>query len=267
MKEYTKVLSIAGSDSGGGAGIQADLKTISACGGYGMTAITAITAQNTVGVQAIREIPASMIKEQIRSVIEDIGVDAIKIGMLYSSEVIQAVTEALAPLSQTRIILDPVMVSNSGNRLLQPEAIQTLSELLIPKASLITPNLPEAETLLEIEIDPSGMPMAAEKLAKISGTSVLLKGGHLDRDELVDLFYDIKEERLHYFTSKHISTKNTHGTGCSLSSAIATYYAKGVSLSDAVSDGITYIKKAIEAGRSYHIGQGSGPVHHFYDWW
>ncbi len=267
MKAYTKVLSIAGSDSGGGAGIQADIKTISACGGYGMTAITAITAQNTMGVQAIQGMPVSLVKEQINSVVEDIGVDAIKIGMLHSSEIIEAVAEAIQLLDHTKIILDPVMMATSGNRLLHVEAVEALKKLLIPQADLVTPNLPEAEVLLGVKIEAEDMSMATKKLAERMGTSVLVKGGHLPGDKLTDVFYDARQKQLHSFTGNHIATKNTHGTGCSLSSAIATYYGKGTTLLDAVSNGIRFVKKAIEAGKTYQTGNGHGPVHHFHDWW
>ena len=266
-KEYVSVLTIAGSDSSGGAGIQADLKTISACGGYGMSAITAITAQNTVGVQAIEGLSPAIVKAQIRSIIDDIGVDAIKIGMLHTPGITRAVADMLVELPQVKLILDPVMVATSGDRLLQEEAINALIELLIPKAHLITPNVPEAEILYGKSISAGEMETAAGELAKIHGVSFLLKGGHIAGSELVDLFYNAEQEKIYRFASERIETKNTHGTGCSLSSAIATYYAKGVSLTEAVSQGVDFIKKAIQAGKAYEIGKGSGPVHHFHAWW
>ncbi|TRX60661.1 bifunctional hydroxymethylpyrimidine kinase/phosphomethylpyrimidine kinase [Fulvivirga sp. M361] len=267
MKTHKRILTIAGSDSGGGAGIQADLKTISACGGYGMTAITAITAQNTIGVQAIQALPVSIVKSQIESVMNDIGVDAIKIGMLHSPEIIMAVAEMIEQSGPVKLVLDPVMVATSGDRLLKQEAIQALREHLIPKADLITPNLPEAEVLLDKTIHPGEITSMASELGRISRTSVLLKGGHLPGSNLVDVFYDIKQDMTCSFRRKRINTKNTHGTGCSLSSAITTYYAKGTPLLEAVTNGLDFIEKAIEAGSAYQIGKGSGPVHHFHAWW
>ncbi len=267
LKKHVRVLTIAGSDSGGGAGIQADLKTISACGGYGMTAITAVTAQNTVGVQAVEGLSPTMVKAQIRSVVDDIGVDAVKVGMLHSPAIIGAVAEMLVELPRVKLVLDPVMVATSGDRLLPEKAVKALVELLIPIAHLVTPNLPEAEILLGKAIPFDKMEWAAQQLAGMLGTSILLKGGHLTGHELVDFFYDAKNEKTYRFSGRRNETKNTHGTGCSLSSAIATYYAKGTTLPEAVSHGITFTREAIEAGQSYQTGKGNGPVHHFYAWW
>ena len=267
MQQYYKILTIAGSDSGGGAGIQADLKTIAACGGYGMSAITAITAQNTVGVQAIEGLSISIIKDQIRSVVQDIGTDAIKIGMLHSQEVIESVVEMIEELHLSKIILDPVMVATSGDQLLQKEAVHSLKTKLIPKADLVTPNIPEAEVLLDIRVDADNIEEVSKILAQEAQTSILLKGGHLNGKDLIDVLYDFNSDQFNTYKSKFINTANTHGTGCSLSSAIATFYGKGLSLREATEEGINFVKSAIEAGKNYKTGNGTGPIHHFYKYW
>ncbi|MFN2354146.1 MAG: bifunctional hydroxymethylpyrimidine kinase/phosphomethylpyrimidine kinase [Desulfopila sp.] len=265
MKRYTKALTIAGSDSGGGAGIQADLKTFAACGCYGMSAITAITAQNTCGVTDIHAIPPATIASQIRAVLEDIGADAIKIGMLHSSEVITAVAAILKEFSCDQIVVDPVMVATSGARLIEEEAISTLRHTLLPLASLITPNIPEAEILTGNTIScRSDMSTAARQLAHEYGTSVLLKGGHLKGATVVDIYLNNEHSKEREFSNATIVTKNSHGTGCTLSSAITAFRARGASYGQAIDSAETYLHHAIAAGAAYSIGKGHGPVDHFH---
>lgn len=262
MKHYTTVLTIAGSDSGGGAGIQADIKTISALGCYATTAITAITVQNTVGVEAVHPVPVDFVKGQIEAVLSDIGADAVKIGMLQSAEIVRAVAEMLRKYKVGNVVLDPVMVSTSGHRLIEEEAIDTLRRELIPLARVITPNIPEAEILLggeEIRSQAS-LPEMAQRLSASYGVSVLLKAGHLSEDELTDIFYDKETDKLLQLTSKRIRTRNTHGTGCTMSSALAASLAKGETLQQAASSAKTFISNAIIAGADYEIGHGHGPV-------
>ena len=268
LKNYTKVLTIAGSDSGGGAGIQADLKTFSACGCYGMSAITAITAQNTCGVSDIHGIPVNTISSQIHAVLEDIGTDAIKIGMLHSQEVILTVTDVLRKFQCRNIILDPVMVATSGDPLIKEDAIALLKNELFPLAKLITPNIPEAEMLTGRKItDNDAMIEAAKHLSRDFSTSVLVKGGHLASEKLVDVLWDYEGQEVEFYENKRLATKNSHGTGCTLSSAIAAFSAKGMALKDAVLHAEKYLHSAIKAGSQYIIGKGHGPVHHFYNSW
>lgn len=270
MKSYRKVLSIAGSDSGGGAGIQADIKTISACGCYAATAVTAITVQNTLGVSAVHPVPVETIAGQIDAVLGDIGADAVKIGMLHSSEVVRCVREALIRNNACNIVLDPVMVSTSGHRLIEEEAIASLINELIPVATVITPNIPEAEILLGNKkiLTQAELPEAARELSeKCSGVSVLLKAGHLSEDRLVDIFYNSREDRIYELESVRIHTRNTHGTGCTMSSAFASMLAKGMGLSEAAQAAKNYINDAIVAGADYETGHGFGPVHHFNKFW
>ena len=262
MKHYTTVLTIAGSDSGGGAGIQADIKTISALGCYATTAITAITVQNTVGVEAVHPVPVDFVKGQIEAVLSDIGADAVKIGMLQSAEIVRAVAEMLRKYKVGNVVLDPVMVSTSGHRLIEEEAIDTLRRELIPLARVITPNIPEAEILLGGEVirSQASLPEMAQRLSASYGVSVLLKAGHLSEDELTDIFYDKETDKLLQLTSKRIRTRNTHGTGCTMSSALAASLAKGETLQQAASSAKTFISNAIIAGADYEIGHGHGPV-------
>lgn len=268
MNSYPRVLSIAGSDSGGGAGIQADLKAISACGGYGMTAITAITVQNTIGVQEVMGLPISIIKQQIKAVMDDIGADAIKVGMLHNAEVIGAVADMLEEYKFVPVVLDPVMVATSGDILLQEDALEHLCERLIPKVKLLTPNVPEAELLLHKKIsNQEALRTAAIELAQTFQIAILLKGGHMEGTQIMDIFYDPSTEEVSQFVSPRIDTPNTHGTGCTLSSAIATFLARDYDLESAVEQGIQYVHGAIEAGSYYETGSGNGPVHHFYPFW
>ncbi len=266
--EYKKVMTIAGSDSGGGAGIQADIKTISACGCYATSAITAITAQNTLGVFDIHPIPESILIGQIRAILDDIGTDAVKIGMLHNKRVIEIVAELLQEFNLHKVVLDPVMVATSGDKLLQDDAIACLQTSLIPKALVITPNLPEAEILLGKSIcTQAQLPQFAQELAQKYDTSVLLKAGHLADDELVDILYDIKTHKTTQLKSSRVRTKNTHGTGCTLSSALASFLALGHPLSKATILAKDYLIDAIDKGKEYHIGSGHGPVHHFHRFW
>jgi len=269
MKTYNRVLTIAGSDSGGGAGIQADIKTISACGCYAATAITAITVQNTLGVTGVHAIPVETLRGQIEAVIDDIGVDAIKIGMLHSSEVVQCVADMIDKYQVKNVVLDPVMVSTSGHKLIEDSAIESLISVLLPKARVITPNIPEAEILLGgVKLEKqSELPEAAKNLAQKSGASVLLKAGHLTEDKLVDIFYDVEDGNLYELPSVRVYTKNTHGTGCTMSSAFASFLAKGLPLPEAAAAAKNYINDAIVAGAEYEIGHGFGPVKHFYNLW
>lgn len=265
-KEHYRVLTIAGSDSGGGAGIQADLKTFSALGCYGMSVITALTAQNTVAVKAIQAVPVDFIQSQIDAVIEDIGVDAIKIGMLHSPEVIQTVAQALKRYHPKNIILDPVMVAKSGDHLLKLESISALKSELLPLATVITPNLPEASVLLGRPIETQEtMEDAAVDLLKLGPQAVLIKGGHLTTSESSDFL--LSKDYKRWFPHVRLETPNTHGTGCTFSSAIASHLAKGHNLEEAVTLSKKYLSAALEKGSIYKIGNGHGPVHHFHAWW
>lgn len=267
-REYHKVLTIAGSDSGGGAGIQADLKTFAAIGCYGMSVITALTAQNTRGVTAIHALPPSFAIEQMTAVFTDIGADAVKIGMLYSTELIEAVTETLNKYRARNIVLDPVMVAQSGDKLLQDDAIEAIKEHLMPLADVVTPNLPEAEVLLGQKIESfEDMQQAARSLAQFGGRSILIKGGHLEESKSTDLLYLTEEDRFVILEAERVDSRNNHGTGCTLSSAIAAYMSKGSQIECAVRKAKTYIQNAIRAGAAYKIGHGHGPVHHFFDFW
>ena len=266
--KYKRVLSIAGSDSGGGAGIQADIKAISACGAYASTAITAITIQNTKGVSGVHAIPADILAGQIEAVLSDIGTDAIKIGMLHSAKVIKIVGEAIDKYQIRNVVLDPVMVATSGDKLLQEEAISSLKNVLIPKVRLITPNIPEAEILLGKRIvKQDDIFNSAKELAEKFKISVLLKAGHLIEDELIDVLYDFENREIVKMKSKRIESQNTHGTGCTMSSAFAAYLAQGLSLKESALKAKEYVNNAILAGAEYEIGEGHGPVHHFYGYW
>jgi len=266
--QYRRVLTIAGSDSGGGAGIQADIKTISACGCYAMTAITAITVQNTIGVSDICIIPKDIVQGQINAVLSDIGADVIKIGMLHSSELITTVKESLKLFNVRNIVLDPVMVSTSGHQLMQDEAIETLKKELLYEVRMITPNIPEAEIILGKKIrHQSELPSFAKELSSNRKVSVLLKAGHLSEKKLIDIFYNAETDQILELKSERVNTLNTHGTGCTLSSAVASYLAHGLSLNEAVQQAKEYINNTIIEGAPYVTGKGAGPVHHFYKFW
>ena len=265
QKNYYRVLTIAGSDSGGGAGIQADLKTIAANGCYGLSVITALTAQNTLGVSGIHPVPLDFVAAQMDAVLSDIGADAVKIGMLFSPELIRTVAQGLVRHGMRTIVLDPVMITQSGDRLLQDEAIDALKTELIPLATVITPNTPEASALLGREIATAeDVNEAARELMNLGCANVLIKGGHLESGDSDDCLYLGAEDRAVVLSGKRIPTRNNHGTGCTLSSASASGLAKGQTVETAVRQAKDYITQAIEGGAAYTLGQGHGPVHHFF---
>ncbi|MBV7266045.1 bifunctional hydroxymethylpyrimidine kinase/phosphomethylpyrimidine kinase [Erythrobacter ani] len=254
-----RILAIAGSDSSGGAGIQADIKTIAMLGGYAMTAITAVTAQNTLGVQAIAPMSGEVVGKQIMSCIDDIGVDAIKIGMLHDTDIIEHVADALAGV-EAPIVLDPVMISTSGAALIAPDAIAAMREKLFPLATLVTPNLPELGHLLERNLtDTAQMAGAAEELSHKTGAAVLAKGGHTSDARIIDILY-VPDQRAVQFDHARIDTKHTHGTGCTLSSAIAVLLGHGQPLEHAVRLGRNFVRSAIENAPGF--GAGQGPLGH-----
>ena len=262
-KRYYRVLSIAGSDSGGGAGIQADIKTISAMGCYATSAITAITVQNTLGVQAVHPVPVDILESQIDAVLSDIGTDAIKIGMLHSAEAANIVANMIAKYRINNVVLDPVMVSTSGHRLAEENAITVIKNRLMPLSRVITPNIPEAEILAGCKIEgEKDFEKVARLLSHHSGVSVLLKAGHLDGKYLVDYFYNAENNTITKLPSKRVETPNTHGTGCTLSSALAAAIARGEDLTTAALSAKRYIEQAIISGAEYKIGNGYGPVNH-----
>lgn len=265
-KKYPTVLTIAGSDSGGGAGIQADIKAISAMGCYAASAITAITVQNTVGVQAVHPVPLDILAGQIDAVLSDIGADAIKIGMLHSAEVVNLVAEKIEQYGIKNVVLDPVMVSTSGHRLIEETAIDSLKSRLMPLARVITPNIPEAEILCSKKIASEKEFAEVAKILSLDNTvSVLLKAGHLTGETLVDYFYNAEDGSIALLPSKRVNTRNTHGTGCTLSSAFAAALAKGETLTKAAQSAKQYIQQAIISGAKYQIGKGHGPVNHFWN--
>lgn len=262
--EYPRVLSIAGSDSGGGAGIQADLKTFAALGCYGMTAITALTAQNTLGVRAIHGVPPAMLREQIDAVVEDIGLDAIKIGMLHSPEIVQTVAEAIDRHALKKVVLDPVMVATSGAVLIENPAIAALVRQLFWRADVVTPNLDEASLLVGRPLNNEHeMEAAALELLAMGAAAVLLKGGHLAGDVVSDLLVT-KNGEVHWMRAPRIHSANTHGTGCTLSSAIAAHLALGATLLAAVQAARAYVRAALVSGAKVRTGSGSGPLNHGY---
>lgn len=264
---YPRVLSIAGSDSGGGAGIQADLKTMAALGCYGMTAITALTAQNTLGVRAIQGVPAAFLKEQIAAVVEDIGVDAVKIGMLHAPDIVEAVAWAIDTYRLTNVVLDPVMVATSGDTLIEDDTIGRLVAELFPRATVVTPNLDEAALLLGRPLTLADeLEAAAADLLQRGAAAVLLKGGHLQGAVVTDLLA-IRGEPPAYWTrltGERIASDNVHGTGCTLSSAIAAFLAIGQTLEEAVQSAHGWVRGAIAAGVHVRTGHGSGPLNHGY---
>ena len=260
--EYPRVLSIAGSDSGGGAGIQADLKTFAALGCYGMTAITALTAQNTQGVRAIHGVPPDILRHQIDAVIEDIGVDAVKIGMLHAPEIVLAVAEAIDRHALRKIVLDPVMVATSGAVLIDNPAIAVLERELFPRAVLVTPNLDEAALLVGRPLrNAQDMERAANELLARGAHAVLLKGGHLPGDTVIDLLVTAQGGK-HWMQAPRIQSPNTHGTGCTLSSAIAAGLALGQPLLEAVEMARAFVRAAMLAGARVKTGAGGGPLNH-----
>ena len=280
-KSYPKVLSIAGSDSSGGAGIQADLKTFSALGVYGATAITAITAQNTQGVNSQFALEPQMVYDQIAAVMEDIEPSVVKIGMLSNTAIVEAVAKALHDYRPSFIVLDPVIVSSTGHRLLSIEAQETIKEKLIPIADLLTPNIPEMKALTDSSLSSlEEKKEAAQQLFNLGAKAILLKGGHEEGEIKKDyLFFNglkakdkslksasvSMSESVSEYASETVVTNNTHGTGCTLSSAIAAFIARGLSLEDAISEAKNYVTEAIRAGADINIGKGIGPVNHFFN--
>ena len=259
MKPKAKILIIAGSDSSGGAGIQADIKTVTALGGYAMTAVTAITAQNTTGVKSIVSIPAKEILNQILFTAKDIKPDAVKIGMLHSEEIIKKVILGLKKIKTKKIVLDPVMVAKGGAKLINNRAINSLKKQLIKHSYLVTPNIPEAEVLTKVKINNvEDMKHAASILIQYGAKHVLIKGGHLQGDTVYDVL--VSKNKTQIFKNKKIKSKNTHGTGCTLSSAITTYFACGKTINKACELGIKYVNQAI--GSKINFGKGHGPINH-----
>jgi hydroxymethylpyrimidine/phosphomethylpyrimidine kinase len=260
-------VTIAGSDSSGGAGIQADLKTFSALGVYGASVIAALTAQNTTSVAAVHAVPPDFVAAQMDAVFSDLAVGAVKIGMLGDADVIATVASGLDRHRQTNVVLDPVMVASSGRRLLAPDAVDALRKALLPRALVITPNLPEAAALLDTEEakDEPEMLRQAERLMALGASAVLMKGGHAGGPESADLL--VTAEASIRVSGERVATRNTHGTGCTLSAAMAAGLAKGLGLPDAVRDAKAYTTAAIAAADRLVVGHGPGPLHHFYRWW
>jgi hydroxymethylpyrimidine/phosphomethylpyrimidine kinase len=256
-----RVLSIAGSDSGGGAGIQADVKTVTALGGYAATVITALTAQNTLGVTGVFAVDADFVSEQLRAVLDDVGADAIKTGMLFSARIIRRLAAELeSRATSVPVVVDPVMVAKGGARLLEEDATRALIERLVPLAALVTPNIPEAEVLTGLRVrGVDDLPRLADALLTLGPSAVLVKGGHLEGDEVVDLLRTADGAE-HRFTGPRIHTRSTHGTGCTLSSAIATGLAEGLTLESSVARARRYVQRALETAPG--IGSGHGPLNH-----
>ncbi len=260
MNNIPNILSIAGSDPSGGAGVQADLKVISALGGYGMAAVTALTAQNTMGVRSVVHVPARFMRDQIETVFDDIDVSAVKIGMLGNAEIMEEIACCLEQYQPENIVLDPVMVATSGDSLIDMDAIDCLKKRLIPLADIITPNIPEAEKLMRKSV--IDMEMFAQNLLDLGARSVLLKGGHLKGDVMRDVFAD--QDGVETFEAPRVETDNTHGTGCSLSSAIAVYLGHGLSMREACKKAKDYVTCALGWADALSVGGGHGPLHHTY---
>ena len=260
-------LTIAGSDSGGGAGIQADIKAMSATGSFACSVITALTAQNTQGVSAIHPVPQLFVEDQLESIFSDMKVDAVKIGMLSDADTILMIAQILKKYQPKAVILDPVMVATSGDVLLESQAISSLVNHLIPLADLITPNLYEAQVLLGRDLNAfpksnAELESTANALLSLGSQGVLLKGGHMDTQDSTDVW--VTENQIEYFSKTRVATTNTHGTGCTLSSAITSYLAQGFSMSESIRKAKEYISQALVAAKNYQLGQGSGPVDHFF---
>ena len=258
-----RVLTIAGSDSGGGAGIQADLKTITALGGYGMTAITSVTIQNTQGVYGIHDLSPEEVYKQIEVVVKDIGVDSAKTGMLSNSEIIRAVADAVRDLEIPNLVVDPVFVAKSGDRLLREDSIGALKRDLLPLATVVTPNIPEAGELCGQEIRKlREVEECARKIHDMGPKAVVIKGGHLEGEKVIDVLYEGGDE-FHYFVRDRVNTSHTHGTGCTFSSALAVFLGRGLSVKEAVEKAKVYVHNAIE--RAPGLGKGHGPLNHLWN--
>lgn len=267
-QQFGKVLTIAGFDGSGGAGIQADLKTFSALGCYGASALTALPIQNTMGVKSIYAIETACLEDQIKAIFEDIPLNAIKIGMLHRNEIIESVANLLTHYNAKNIVLDPVCIAKSGNRLLKPEAICSLKERLLPLTTVLTPNLLEASELLGREVQNKlQMENAALDLIEMGPQAVIVKGGHLNGDCDDCLCLKNPCVQIHWLSASRIQSRNTHGTGCTFSAAIAAFLARGFSILDSVNQAKKYLTKAIEGGKSLEIGRGNGPLHHFHHLW
>ncbi|MBF0117234.1 MAG: bifunctional hydroxymethylpyrimidine kinase/phosphomethylpyrimidine kinase [Desulfobacterales bacterium] len=269
-KKYDTVLTVAGSDTIAGAGIQADLKTFSAIGCYGVSVITALTAQNTKGVTGIHPVPLDFIEKQFEAIASDINIETVKLGMLYSKDIVDLIAQKIIKYKIKKVVLDPVMVAQSGDSLFLDNLNTAIIEKLLPLATIVTPNLYEASVLLNEKInDISDMEVAAKKLAKYGSTSVLIKGGHLINSEnkCLDVLYISQTDQTIILSEEKISTNNNHGTGCTLASAIASYLEKGFSIVESVKKGKKFITHALKAGESYSLGAGAGPVHHFFNFW
>jgi hydroxymethylpyrimidine/phosphomethylpyrimidine kinase len=265
MKKRPCVVTIAGSDSSGGAGIQADIKAISATGAYAASVITALTAQNTLGVHSIHQIPAEFVQQQINAVFEDLDIQAVKIGMLFDRKIIEAVRISLEKFKPKNIVLDPVMISKSGCELLISDDVRDLQENLFPIVELITPNIPEAEKLMNQKItNKPEMEYSARQLGLKYKTNILIKGGHSESIDSSDVLYLYQEDKYYWIHSERIDTLNTHGTGCTLSSAIASYLAQGFDLLKSIEAAKIYLSQAIQSASQLQIGHGHGPVDHFY---
>lgn len=264
MKRYPIVLSIAGSDCSGGAGIQADIKTISALGAYAASVITAVTVQNTMGVRAVHTIPADIVRGQIEAVMEDLHPEAVKIGMVSEGEIARIIADCLRRYHPKYVVYDPVMVSTSGRKLMSDDAIEIIKRELLPLTALVTPNLDETEMLLGRKITtPEEMRQAARELSTMYHTAMLIKGGHLQGNEMQDVL--CWEEHLFIYSESKIESRNLHGTGCTLSSSIATYLALGDTMNEAVGNAKGFLSGAIEAGKEVITGHGSGPLCHFWN--
>ncbi|MBO8092211.1 MAG: bifunctional hydroxymethylpyrimidine kinase/phosphomethylpyrimidine kinase [Prosthecochloris sp.] len=267
-RSYTTVLTIAGSDTCAGAGIQADLKTFSALHCYGLTVITALTAQNTRGVDAVIPVDKEFTRKQLHALLEDINIDAVKTGMLGNSGTIQVVAEELRKLKGIPVIVDTVLASTGGSCLLDSDAVPLMKELLFPQATLVTPNIPEAATLTGKKRLPTSRTQirkTAEELLASGPEAVMIKGGHMEGDECSDLLLTRQKEV--WLTSKRIDTPNTHGTGCTLSSAVAAFMARGMQLENAVRQAKHYVHESLQAGARFTMGKGHGPLHHAYRYW
>ena len=260
------VLSVAGSDPSGGAGIQADLKTFSALGAYGAAAITALTAQNTKGVTGVLPVPASFVVDQLEALFTDLDIRAVKTGMLGDPDVVEAVAATVERFSVPNLVIDPVMVATSGDRLVSDDTVAAIRDRLVPLATITTPNLPEAAALLGWDtVTPETATKAAEEIRSLGAHAALVKGGHADGDEAVDVLAD--PDGTHEYRAPRVRTRNTHGTGCTLSSAIAARLAQGAPLREAVGVAKRYVTGAVRGADSLRVGHGSGPVHHFHSWW
>lgn len=261
---YLSVMTIAGFDPSGGAGVQADIKTISALGCFATSALTALPVQNTCGVRKIYPIPIEAVGEQIRAIVDDIPPDAVKIGMVHSTELVEVIAREVAGVAAGRVVFDPVMVATSGHRLIEDRTIGAIVERLFPLAAVITPNMDEAAVLAGMEIESvDDMRRAGERIMRLGCRSLLLKGGHLRSERLTSLFFD-QGGAVEEFHSERLETRNTHGSGCTLSSAIASYLARGEVLADAVRLAQEYVAGAIRAGADVTVGHGNGPLNHFF---